>query len=85
MKPDDRVIYLRNFPVDLNNDLGTIKSFADDGDPVVAFDDGFTGPVNREDISLVVEIGSTPVQEALPQTLAEIYGCSETPCPWHHS
>lgn len=59
----DRVLYLRNYPVDLNNDLGTIDAFDEDGDPVVTFDDGFTGPIDRVDLILVKE--KRPTQSTL--------------------
>lgn len=63
MNVGDRVLYIRNFPIDLNNDLGTIEEFDDDNDPVVLFDDGFRGGIDRVDLALVVE--KRPIQSTL--------------------
>ena len=63
MQPGDRVIYLRNFPIDLNNDLGTVEELDEDNDPVVLFDDGFRGGIDRNDLALVIE--KRPIQPTL--------------------
>lgn len=63
MNVGDRVLYIRNYPIDLNNDLGTIEDFDDDQDPVVLFDDGFRGGIDRVDLALVVE--KRPIQSTL--------------------
>lgn len=63
MQTGDRVLYLRNYPIDLNNDLGTIISFDEEGDPVVSFDDGFTNAIAREELALVKE--KRPTQSTL--------------------
>lgn len=63
MNVGDRVLYLRNYPIDLNNDLGTIEEFDSDNDPVVLFDDGFRGGIDRVDLALVLE--KRPIQSTL--------------------
>lgn len=59
----DRVLYLRNYPVDLNSDLGTVVDTDEDGDPVILFDDGFQNAINREDVAPVKE--KRPTQSTL--------------------
>lgn len=63
MQTGDRVLYLRNYPINLNNDLGTITSFDVDGDPIVLFDDGFSNGIVREDLATVIE--KRPTQSTL--------------------
>lgn len=63
MNVGDRVLYIRNYPIDLNNDLGTIEEFDVNNDPVVLFDDGFRGEIDRVDLALVKE--KRPIQSTL--------------------
>ena len=80
MKPGDRVIYLHNYPINLNNDLGTVQELDEDGDPVVLWDDGLRVPVNREEVAPVIDRAPSP---DIQKPLHLHFGCAQTPCPDH--
>lgn len=59
MRPGDRVVYLRERPINLDRDLGTITGIDDDG-VRIAFDDGDTAWCDYEDLATVVGFRSQP-------------------------
>lgn len=77
MQIGDRVLYTQNGEIDFARDLGTIVDFEEIlHDPVVRFDDGYQGPIPKEDLMRVVTR-----QESLANH--GYFGCLTDPCPVH--